>query len=94
MRPTFNQEVESGLKFNKGKIIKEWESAIKDWKPSLSDIILALSSYVSGISAANALWGMSKIVTENLVNIVKQSNQRKSFNSSCVHDESGIKSKM
>ena len=23
MRPTFNQEVESGLKFNKGKIIKE-----------------------------------------------------------------------
>ena len=91
MRPTFNQEVESGLKFNKGKIIKEWESAIRDWKPSLSDIILALSSYVSGISAANALWGMSKRVTENLVNIVKQSNQIKSFAWSCDQEESGIK---
>ncbi len=78
IRPTFNQEEESGLKFNKGRIIKEWESAIKDWKPSLRDIIFALSSYVSGISAANALCGMSKIVTENLVKIVKQSSQRKS----------------
>ena len=81
INPIFNQSEgsESDLSIGdiSGKIMKEWLNAIIAWNPSLKDIILPLSSYVSGISVASALCGISKSVTKKRVRVAKMKSQKK-----------------
>ena len=72
-----------------GNIKNEWESAINDWNPSLKDMIEALSSYVSGISAAKARCGISNKVTKNLVRTAKIKSQKNKKNCDSAQPLSG-----